>query len=123
MLSSVEPMAVISCLKIGVFRHFGVLLPNGLVAHCAPHCGEHISSVEQFACGHDVTIERLLPPEQQAGTLRRIHEAVLAPKAYDPIANNCETFVNRVLGAPAISPQLRATVALICLGAIAMARQ
>jgi lecithin:retinol acyltransferase len=114
-----EPLAVISCPRGGVFRHVGILLPDGRVAHCAPSRGEHISTVEEFAAGQDVTIERLLTPEQCASSLRRIAEAMCAPKAYDGLTNNCEMFVNRMIGQRSESPQLQGAALLIGLAALA----
>jgi len=114
-----EPLALISCSKLGVLRHVGILLPSGLVAHCARHRGEHISTVEEFASGQDVSIDVLLPSAETAAILWRIAEAMRALRAYDDFTNNCEMFVNRMLGGPPVSPQLRAVVILAGLGLLA----
>jgi hypothetical protein len=111
-----EPIAVVSRAKFGAFRHFGLLLPDGLVAHCAPNHGEHISTMDEFASGEDVKIERVLQIQEYAAILGRVTEATRTPKAYDALTNNCEMFVNRLLGVPPEIPQLRGIGVLIALG-------
>ena len=116
MLYTNEPLAVVSRAKFGAFQHMGLLLPNGLVAHCAPNRGEHISTMNDFASGEDVKIEQLLPPQEYAAILGRVAEAMRLPKAYDVLTNNCEMFVSRLLGAPPESPQLRRVAVLVAFG-------
>lgn len=113
MFSSDDSMAVISRKKAGLFRHVGVLLPDGRVAHCSPERGEHISSVEEFADGRDVTIERAVPPTQYSSTFQRIASAMRSPQGYALMTNNCEMFANRMTGRKEESPQLhRAAIAV-----------
>jgi hypothetical protein len=112
---SLEPIALISRPKLAVLRHVGVLLPDGRVAHCAPTRGEHVSGVEEFAAGEDVTIERTIASEQHSLTLQRIAAAMAAPGMYNLASNNCEMFANRVVGEKAQSPQL---VAILVLAAV-----
>lgn len=105
-------LAVVSRRKAGAFRHVGVLLPDGRVAHCSPGRGEHISSIEEFAAGEDINIERLVSELESAATTRRIAAAIRNPKMYDALSNNCEIFANRVTGQNPISPQLSAALCL-----------
>ena len=106
---------IVSRPKFGALRHVGVLLPNGYVAHCAPGRGEHVSTVEEFASGHDMTIDRAVPHMEHTGTLQRIAEAMRSPKPYNVTKNNCEMFANRVTTGKAESPQLQGTIVLLGL--------
>lgn len=114
-----EPLALVSRPKLAVLRHLGVLLPDGRVAHCTPERGEHISSVEEFAAGRDVKIERVVAPDKGIPTLQRIAQAMRSPRGYNVATNNCEIFANRAVGEAASTPQLVGVVILIGLGLMA----
>ena len=111
-------VAVLSRRKGGILRHVGLLLPDGRVAHCSPGHGEHISPVEEFSDGQDVTIERLLTPGESAVTMHRISQAVSASHAYDALTNNCEIFAHRMIGEIPVSPQLQSMAVLVGLAAL-----
>jgi hypothetical protein len=115
---STGPMAIVSCKK-GVLRHVGILLPNGLVAHCSPKGGEHLSTAEDFADGHDVTIYELIETSQWESVLYRLNRFLAAPSAYHAVTNNCEVFVNRLLARQPTSPQVRGILFVLSLMAIA----
>jgi len=118
MRSPTHPIAIVSRPKLkGLWQHVGVLLPDGRVAHCGPGRGEHVSSVEEFARGEDVSILRALSEIEHAHVLQRLAEALRVPRQYDALQNNREMFANRVTGQPATSPQLRATMCLAALAA------
>lgn len=117
---SVEPVALVSRPKLALLRHMGVMLPDGRVAHCTPERGEHVSTVEEFAAGQDVKIERIVMPEQQALTLQRIAATLATPRPYNPVTNNCETFANRSVGEKAESPQLLGIAILAGLALVTM---
>lgn len=76
-------------------------------------------SVEEFAAGQDVTIDRIVPQSEYAPTLQRIAQAMCAPRPYDATSNNCEIFANRMTGQPAESPQLQGVAILVGLAALA----
>lgn len=118
MLTHQSPMAVVSRPKAIFLRHVGVLLPNGYVAHCAPGRGEHVSTIEEFAAGYDVTIEKPLPPADHGPTLQRVSAAVHSARPYDLFNNNCEMFANRAIGQEPHSTQIQS--ALIVLGVVAL---
>ena len=99
--------AIISRPKAGALRHFGVLLPEGCVAHCSPSKGEHISTVSEFAAGNDVLIEKVVPVSEHNATLERIAASMHRGGAYDLLLNNCEIFANRITAQAAKSDQLR----------------
>lgn len=112
--NSVWPVAVVTRPKFGgLFQHYGILLSNERIVHCAPGRGEHVSSSSAFAAGEDITIGRELSPIEQMATRDRIVEVLRSPQAYDFLTNNCEIFVNRLLGRKSSSDQLCAVVLLI----------
>ena len=111
-------IAEISCPKDWGQKHVGIWFSDGRVAHCARRRGEHISTIDEFAAGHDVTIERMVPLHEHAATLARIAEAMRSPKAYDIVNNNCEMFVRRMLGEKVESPQLQGAILVIGLAAV-----
>ena len=111
------PVAVISRPKAGL-QHWGVLLSDNRVVHCAPVRGEHITSVEDFAAGEDITFVRMLVPPEYSPTMRRIAESLRNPKAYHAVTNNCQTFATRMIGAEPDSPDLKAVVALLVVAAV-----
>jgi hypothetical protein len=115
---STESMAVVSCKKGGLLRHVGILLPNGMVAHCSPKHGEHLSTVEQFASGHDVTIDELIERSQWGSVLQRLNRILLAPSKYHAVTNNCEVFVNRALARQPTSPQAQGVLFVLSLLAL-----
>lgn len=117
-----QPPTLVSRRKLVVLRHVGLLLPSGLVAHCTPTRGEHVSTIEEFAAGQDVRIDREVPPEQHAPTLQRVARAIAAPRTYNLVTNNCEVFAKRLAGDRPESPQflgvlLFGAVALLCITA------
>jgi hypothetical protein len=116
---STGSMATVSCKKGGLLRHVGILLPNGMVAHCSPKRGEHLSTVEEFADGHDVTIDELIETSQWELLLYRLNRFLAAPSAYHAVTNNCEVFVNRLLARQPTSPQVRGILLVLSLMAIA----
>lgn len=84
----------------GVFEHQGIYLGNDRVFHNTPGRGEHVSSLQEFSNGHPVSL-KLAPKGNRAGLLARAYQAIEHPRGYDPILNNCEHTVNRILeGAP-----------------------
>jgi len=101
---------IIARSKAGAFKHVGILLPDGRVAHCSPERGEHISTVENFAMGQDVATIEEIPQRLRVLTLRRIAESMRLPKDYHATKNNCEMFVNRMLDRNETSPQLNAVL-------------
>jgi hypothetical protein len=103
---------------IGVGEHWGVLLPDGRVAHCTPERGEHICSLHEFAAGYQLSIKRDLPVAQQGQAMRTLWEVLRAPKPYHPTDNNCEIFANRIAGEKPESPTLNS---LIFVAVVALA--
>ena len=110
--------------KVGeAIQHWGIVLPSGLVAHCTPERGEHISSIEDFCDGAAVSFTQNIPTHLHSQVIANIKNAMNSPRAYHLTANNCETFVNRMITAIPQSPSVVAVaiVSLLALLAIRMA--
>ena len=114
-------LSVISRSKAGALNHLGILLPDGRVAHCSPGRGEHVSSIEDFSMARDVTILEVVDRHLHRGTFERIAACMRSPQAYHATTNNCEMFVNRMLGRNPTSPQLSAALVLVAFAVIGMA--
>ena len=84
---------------IGVGEHWGVVLPNGLVAHHGPE-GEKIVTLDEFA---------------QQRPVKEIKRADPALNAH--IMDNCETYATWLIGEKPHSPQV---LGVAILGAIAI---
>lgn len=107
MLLHAVPVRVISRRKSTLLRHAGIQLSDGRVVHNIPGQDEHISTLEQFAAGCPCRIEYELTPSEIMPTWQRIAQALLRPQRYSAGANNCEIFVNRMLGRAPESLQLQ----------------
>ena len=101
--NTLRPGDIVSRPK-GVVRHVGVVVEDG-VLHNVPGRGEHVSSLESFAAGRPVRVER---PDRSRG-LRTVARAShdFGGRRYDLLNNNCEHSVNRLHEGRAHSPQLR----------------
>jgi hypothetical protein len=106
---------------MGALTHVGILLSDGRVAHCAPGRGEQVSSIEEFAMSQDVTTVEEIPQRSRAATINRIVLSMRTPQGYHATTNNCEIFVNRMLGRKAASPQLSAALIIAFLALIGFA--
>lgn len=115
MLMHALPVRVISRPKWVLLRHPGIQLSDGRVAHNMPGRDEHISTFEDFAAGWPCRIDYELAPSEIMPTSQRIAQALLQPQRYAPGANNCEVFVNRMLGRAPESPQMQALALLATL--------
>jgi len=115
--NEVPKMAIIARQKLtGLGEHWGVLLPDGRVAHNTDAHGEHFVSYLEFAAGKEVKTIRRVPLEQQQQTLLRIHREISNPKGYHALQNNCEMFANRVTGQEPESPQVKGWFILALAG-------
>jgi len=91
----------------GLGEHWGVLLPNGYVAHCTDDKGPHYVTYQEFAAGRPVKEIRKVPMSESHATMQRIQQEVSRPAGYHLIENNCEIFASRVTGGPPESPQVK----------------
>lgn len=92
---------------IGFGEHWGVLLPNGYVAHSTDDKGPHYVSLQEFEAGRNIKVIRKVPPSEYHSTLQRIQQELSQPAGYDLFTNNCEIFANRVTGYTPESPQIK----------------
>jgi hypothetical protein len=115
--SYVGEMAIISRPKLtGFGEHWGVQLPNGMVAHNTDTRGEHVVPYQEFAAGKEVKTIRSVPPELWQLALQRIHQEISNPNGYHVLENNCEIFANRVTGHAPESPQVKGLFILALAG-------
>lgn len=91
----------------GWLRHVGLSLGNGLAFHNNPTNGEHISSLAHFSKGKPIRVDGPVAHHEFRDAMANIAALLSDPKGYHLTENNCEQSLNRVLGKPAISPQLR----------------
>jgi hypothetical protein len=89
----------------GIFEHQGIYLGNDRVFHNTPGRGEHVSSLQEFANGYPVSL-KMAPSGNRSPLLARVYQAINNPRGYDPILNNCEHTVNRILEGTPRSRQL-----------------
>ena len=82
----------------GLGEHWGVLLPNGLVAHNTDDKGPHYVTLQEFQAGKSIKVIRKVPPAEHQSTFWRIQQEINNPQGYHLSANNCEIFANRVTG-------------------------
>jgi hypothetical protein len=100
-------------------EHWGVLLPDGSVAHNTPERGEHISTLAEFAANLTLRVVRDVPPAHFYESVERIRIAVQSPTAqlaYHPTKNNCQSFANRVTGEAPRSPAVEGVGLLALAG-------
>lgn len=103
----------------GIGEHWGVLLPDGRVAHNTPERGEHLSTFLEFACGRDVRVVESVPASEHQGVVRRVRLMLVAPRPYRAMANNCEVFKNRLVGKSPESSQVRGWLTVLGLATVA----
>lgn len=119
MYLNTHPIAVIEREKLtGLGKHWGVLLPDGMVAHCTQERNAHIVTFAEFAAGKQVKEIRRVPPSEHYATLQRVRTALAQPRAYDLLQHNCEIFANRVTGYKPESPQVQGVLLVLGLFAI-----
>lgn len=116
-------MAIVSRPKLhGFGDHWGVLMPNGLVAHNTAEKNVQVVTYEEFAAGRAVQVIKEIHKSQWVPTNWRLHQELTNPRKYDLVNNNCEIFANRISGYPEESPQIRGmlflSIAMLALTAI-----
>ena len=91
----------------GLGEHWGVKLPNGIVAHSTDDKGPHYVTYQDFAAGRPVKEIRTVPTSEHQATMQRIQQEISRPASYHLVENNCEIFANRVTGGVPKSPQVK----------------
>lgn len=89
----------------GLHEHLGVAWFDGQVLHNSPVRGEHLSSLAEFAAGHEIRVQPTSACDR--GRALANGAAVLrAPRRYHVLRNNCEHTAHYVVQGRARSPQL-----------------
>lgn len=113
------PIAVIAREKLAGFgKHWGVLLPNGMVAHCTQEHNAHKVTLAEFAAGKKVEEIRRISSSEHQATLQRLNIALAQARPYDPLQHNCEIFANMVTGCKPESPQVQGWTLLLVAGVV-----
>ena len=99
----------------GLGEHWGVHLPNGLVAHSTDDKGPHYVTYQEFAAGRPVKEIRKVPMSEYHPTMQRIQQELARPAGYHLIENNCEIFASRVTGGIPESPQVKGWAVLFAV--------
>jgi len=107
---------------IGGGQHFGVQLPNGLVAECVNPSGVRVVSLEEFQQGKDVHIAAERGPHEWPAIADRLTAALQERRPYHGTAWNCENFANWLIGERPVSKQVVAAAVLLgAIGVLALA--
>lgn len=106
---------------IGIGEHWGVELPNGLVAHHSPE-GEKIVSIEEFAQQRPVKEIKRADPALNPLIMERAVASARRPGTYHLTDRNCETYATWLIGDKPHSPQVLgiAILGAIVIGAVLM---
>lgn len=108
MMNTCPRMAIIARDKLtGFGEHWGVLLPNDMVAHNTEGRNILIVKLDEFATGKPVKVIREVPPSEHRGTYWRLQAELAAARPYDLLQYNCEIFANTVTGYKPESPQVK----------------
>jgi hypothetical protein len=99
---------------IGVGEHWGVELPNGLVAHHSPE-GEKIVTFDEFAQHRPVKEIKRADPALNTHIMGRAITSVQRPGIYHLFDRNCETYATWLIGEKPHSPQV---LGVAILGAV-----
>lgn len=115
-------MAVVAREKLtGLGTHVGVLQPDWTVFHTTQERGAHVVSFAEFAAGKAVRVSSVIPLPEHFAVRSRILSELMSPTPYHLVENNCEIVANRVVGKPAVSPQVMFWLAAGLLGGVALA--
>lgn len=104
---------------IGIGEHWGVELPNGLVAHHSPE-GEKIVALVEFSQRLPVKEIKRVDPALNARIMERAMASVRSPGTYHLFDRNCETYATWLIGEKPHSPQVlgAAILGAIVIGAV-----
>jgi len=92
-------------------EHVGVVVPQNMVLHNTPERGEHVSTVQEFAAGQAVRVQKT--GSNSADVLSRANKVLADPKRYNPAFRNCEHTAFEVISGVAKSPFVLAVVGIL----------
>lgn len=95
--------------------HEGVFVGRNTVFHNTPVRGEHLSTLEDFAAGQEITAHPTGANQNQV--LSRLRQALASPKRYNPFSRNCQHSASAVIKGAALSP-LAIIVGIVIVGLI-----
>ncbi len=98
----------------GFGEHWGVQLPNNMVAHRTTE-GEKMASLSEFAQNLPVREVRKAPPERHQQIVWRAITSTQNPGQYRLLDRNCETYATWLMGETPHSPQVLGVTLLALL--------
>lgn len=98
--------------------HEGVQMLDGRVAHTSLGHDTQVCSFEEFASGHPVRLEHLVPPSLSIHSLNALNAEIRRNARYDLLNYNCEIFARRAVLQKAESPQVGFWMALLAISGI-----
>jgi hypothetical protein len=98
--------------------HEGVQMLDGRVAHTSLGCNTQVCSFEEFAPGHPVRLEHLVPDHLGIHSLNALIAEIWRNARYDLLNYNCEIFARRAVLQKAESPQVGVWMAVLAIAGI-----
>lgn len=86
--------------------HEGVQMLDGRVAHTSWGRNTQVCSFEEFAAGHPVKLEHLVPHTLNVNSLHALNTEIQRNARYDLLNYNCEIFARRAVLQKPESPQV-----------------
>jgi len=102
----------------GFVHHEGVIVGANAVLHNTPAKGEHVSTLEVFADGKPIQLQRTgANPEIIAA---RAQQILSQPKSYDLFRRNCQHTTSEIIRGIATSPWAVIATFLVTIAAVWM---
>lgn len=98
--------------------HEGVQMLDGRVAHISLRRGTQVCRFEEFASGHPVRLEHLVPHTLNIQSLNALNAEIRRNARYDLLNYNCEIFARRAVLQKSESPQVGFWMALLAITGI-----
>ena len=118
-LNTHNRMFMLTRKKLGVIDHWGVQLPNGLVAHCLPRIGVCVTTPEEFAQGEEVSTLGEIPMNLYGQIMQKLQQACANQRPYVIGEWNCEIFAKWLVGEKAENSQVKVWT-IVALGLVAL---
>lgn len=99
-------------------RHEGVQMLDGRVAQTSWGRNTQICSFEEFASGHPVRLEHLVPHTLSFHSLNALNAEIRRNARYDLLNYNCEIFARRAVLQKSESPQVGFWMAVLAITGI-----
>jgi hypothetical protein len=98
--------------------HEGVQMLDGRVAHTSWRRNTQICSFEEFASGHPVQLEYLVPQTLSIRSLNALNAEIRRNARYDLLNYNCEIFARRAVLQKPESPQVGFWMAALAIAGL-----